>query len=70
MEKFLTIVIPTYNRENQLIRLLRSIERQKVEHLYYIVILNNHSDYDVETSIRNHFPDPFIDNIETIYQFI
>lgn len=64
MEKFLTIVIPTYNRENQLIRLLRSIERQNAVHLYYIVILNNHSDYDVEASVRNHFKGAFIDNIE------
>lgn len=64
MEKFLTIVIPTYNRENQLIRLLRSIERQNAVHFYYIVILNNHSDYDVEASVQNHFEGTFLDNIE------
>lgn len=63
-DKFLTIVIPTYNREKQLIRLLKSIERQNVIEKYYIVILNNHSNYDVETSIKNHFPNPFFENIE------
>ena len=64
VNKFLTIVIPTYNREKQLIRLLKSIERQNVIEKYYIVVLNNHSNYDVKTSIRNHFPDPFVENIE------
>ena len=62
--KFLTIVIPTYNRERQLLRLLRSIERQNAIDKYYIVILNNHSDYDLEASIRDTFSGDFLDNIE------
>lgn len=64
MNKYLTIVIPTYNRENQLIRLLRSIENQNAIDKYSIVILNNNSDYSVETSIGNHFSGSFLSNIE------
>ena len=64
LHKFLTIVIPTYNREKQLQRLLKSIERQNAIEKYYIVILNNHSNYDVEGSVKNTFPNDFINNIE------
>jgi glycosyltransferase involved in cell wall biosynthesis len=66
MNKLLTIAIPTYNRKNQLIRLLNSIEKQKAFDKYYIVILNNNSNYDVEKSIKEHFFGEFLDNI-TIY---
>lgn len=64
MNKFLTIVIPTYNREKQLIRLLRSIERQNAVDKYYIVILNNHSSYNVENSVSNSFSGSFLTNID------
>ena len=64
MNKFLTIVIPTYNREKQLIRLLKSIERQNAIDSYYIVILDNHSDYDVEASLKEQFSGYFFENIQ------
>ncbi len=64
MNKFLTIVIPTYNREKQLIRLLKSIERQDAVDKYYIVILNNHSAYNVENSVSNSFSGSFLKNID------
>ena len=64
MKKFLTIVIPTYNREKQLIRLLKSIERQNAIEKYYIVILNNHSNYNVELSVKSQFASSFYDNID------
>lgn len=64
LNKFLTIAIPTYNREKQLIRLLKSIERQDAVDKYYIVILNNHSNYDIKQSISNHFDGEFSNNIE------
>lgn len=64
VNKFLTIVIPTFNREKQLLRLLRSIERQEVVDKYYIVILNNHSDYNVDDSLKRSFSGDFLDNIE------
>jgi len=63
MHKFLTIVIPTYNRERQLIRLLQSIERQDAVDKYYVVILNNHSDYDVKEALSKAFSGDFLDNI-------
>lgn len=64
VNKILTMVIPTYNREKQLIRLLESIERQNAIDSYYIVILDNHSDYDVEASLKEHFYDSFYENID------
>lgn len=64
MDKFLTIVIPTYNRKNQLVRLLKSIERQNALKKYYVVILNNHSNYDIESTLNNCFSSEFIKNIE------
>ncbi len=64
VNKYLTIVIPTYNRERQLIRLLKSIERQDSIDSYYIVILDNHSDYDVETSLNKQFSGTFFKNID------
>jgi glycosyltransferase involved in cell wall biosynthesis len=45
----LSIVIPTYNRREELIRLLDSIFNENLENLYEIVIVNNCSDYDVES---------------------
>ena len=67
MHKFLTIVIPTYNRERQLIRLLDSIKRQNALDMYSVVILDNHSDYDVKASLSKAFAGDFRDNIE-IYE--
>lgn len=66
MNKFLTIVIPTYNREKRLIRLLKSIERQNAVDKYFIVILNNHSDYNVEELISKYFSGSFLNNVEII----
>lgn len=61
--KFLTVVVPTYNRKHQLIRLLKSLERQHAIERYYLVILDNHSDYDVKSSLSKEFSSDFIDNI-------
>ena len=49
----LSIVIPTYNRKDRLIRQLRSIYNQRESSLVDIVICDNHSDYDVEAAIRS-----------------
>ena len=64
MHKFLTIVIPTYNREKQLIRLLRSLERQDAVDRYTIVVLDNHSNYDVRGALSRFFSGEFLENIE------
>lgn len=44
----LSIVIPTYNRPDELKRLLKSIFRQNSSNIYEIVIVNNCSDYKIE----------------------
>lgn len=44
----LSIVIPTYNRPDELKRLLKSIFKEDLSNLYEIVIVNNCSDYSIE----------------------
>lgn len=59
MEKLLTIGIPTYNRKQKLVRLLKSIEAQKCTDLYNIIISDNCSDYSVEEVINKEFSGDF-----------
>ena len=53
MEKKLTVVITTYNRKNELITQLKSLEKQGHYEKYDIVVYNNNSDYDVESSLQD-----------------
>ena len=53
LDNKLTIGIPTYNRKDALIRLLKSIECQNYNLLYEIIICDNASPYDVETVIKD-----------------
>lgn len=46
MEKILTIMIPTYNRRNQLERALGMLEKQ-TNQFFKVLIVDNASDYDV-----------------------
>lgn len=55
MDKILTIAITTYNRRERLLNQLCSIYRQKKNDLVKIVIIDNHSDYDVKTAIIDKF---------------
>ena len=66
MEKILTIAIPTYNRRNQLIRLLKSIERQDCTDAYCILISDNCSNYSVTDALDEEFSGVFRDNIEVV----
>ena len=59
IEKKLTIVIPTYNRKTQLLRILESLCRQEQFDKYKILIMDNHSDYDVKQSIDENFDGEF-----------
>lgn len=43
----LSIIIPSYNRRDQLLRLLKSIYTQNLDNLHEIVIIDNSSDYDI-----------------------
>lgn len=66
MEKLLTIAIPTYNRKNQLIRLLKSIEVQNCTEYYSILISDNSSNYSVTEAIEEAFSGEFRELITVI----
>lgn len=62
----LSIGIPTYNRKDALIRLLKSIECQNYNLLYEIVICDNASPYDVETVIKESVSPAFFSKCRII----
>lgn len=68
MKKILTISIPTYNRQKQLLRLLHSIDIQDCIDLYKIQILDNNSSYSIEECINSCFSQSFINNIEILHR--
>lgn len=62
--KPLTIVMPTYNRRERLLNQLSSIYKYGDLDYYYMVIVDNCSNYDVMAEIRENFPKEFVNNIE------
>lgn len=69
MTKQLTIIIPTYNRRERLLRQLDSLASQGQTGQYHLMILDNCSDYSIEDAINSHvFPDDFRDNITIIHR--
>lgn len=62
MKKILTIAITTYNRKEELLRVLKAIETQNYE-LCEILISNNKSDYDVGEWIKENFSESFLEII-------
>lgn len=58
----LTIAIPTYNREKQLIQTLKNLEKQTNQD-FNIFISDNASDYNIEKSISDNFNDDFLRKI-------
>lgn len=60
----LSILIPTYNREERLLRLLKRLYSQGHWGEYNLIISDNHSDYDVMSCIRKEFEEDFYKNIE------
>ena len=66
MEKKLTVVITTYNREQPLIEQLQSLERQGLYDKYKIIVSNNCSNYNVEESLKTALSPEFMD-IVTVY---
>lgn len=52
-EILLTIVIPTYNREKRLLNTLKKLESQTNKN-FYLVIVDNSSDYDIEKMLKNN----------------
>lgn len=62
--KKLTIVMPTYNRKDRMLNQLSSIYKYGDLSYYYLVIVDNCSNYDVMEAIKDRFPKDFVDNIE------
>lgn len=61
--KLLTICIPTYNRKERLLKQLDSLYAQKEVNQANIQIIDNHSDYDVNAAIIDHFGSDKINNL-------
>lgn len=59
--KYLTILITTFNRRERLLRTLQQIEQQGHFEQYCILISDNCSDYDVRDMIDKEFRPPFRD---------
>lgn len=66
MENKLTIAIPTYNRESAVLRLLKQLSNVEYSKLYEIIICDNCSPYDIETSIKSSFDQSFISKLRII----
>lgn len=56
----LTVLIPTYNRKEGLIKLLRSLETQGHYDSYKILISDNHSNYDIHGSLKESLSSDFL----------
>jgi glycosyltransferase involved in cell wall biosynthesis len=65
-DKLLTVVIPTYNREERLINELRTIFSQPEYKNVEIVILDNHSDYDITNSLKRNFTEEELSSVELV----
>ena len=63
-DKLLTICIPTYNRKSKLLKQLDSLYTQAEVYQTYIQIIDNHSDYDVELAIIEHFGKEKLSNLK------
>lgn len=66
MENKLSIAIPTYNRKDDLIRLLKSIENTNFSLLKEIIISDNHSNYDVYDVISRNLSKDFVSKCRII----
>lgn len=63
-DKVLTICIPTYNRKERLLKQLDSLYSQPEVYQTNIQIIDNHSDYDVEEAVIEHFGKDKISNLK------
>ncbi|MFR3819663.1 MAG: glycosyltransferase family 2 protein [Fusobacterium varium] len=64
MEKvLLTIIIPTYNREKRLLNTLKKLESQTNKN-FYLIIVDNSSDYDIEKMLKNNIGEELRKKIE------
>ena len=58
-ESTISVVIPNYNREQDILELLRSVNEQEFSNFEVIVVDDNSSDGSVST-IRKHFPETHV----------
>ena len=58
--KCLSIAIPTYNRKDALLRLLKGIEALDCSPLYEIIISDNCSNYDIESALKENLSPDFL----------
>lgn len=66
ISKVLTIVIPTYNRKEKLLEQLKSIYCYASINDYYLVLVDNCSNYDVMSAVSENFPVEFVENIQYV----
>ncbi|GFI00804.1 glycosyltransferase [uncultured Phocaeicola sp.] len=66
ISKVLTIVIPTYNRKERLLEQLESICRYASIDDYYLVLVDNCSNYNVMLAVSENFPVEFVENIQYV----
>jgi len=66
MKNKLTIAIPTYNRKEDLCRLLKSILIAKNSFLSEIIISDNCSNYDIHKVLKDNFPTEFLSTCRII----
>lgn len=64
--KIFTFVIPTYNRKERLIQMLKSIEEQGLYDYYNVSIVDNCSSYSIEDSLKGSLSEDFL-KIVTVY---
>lgn len=64
--KHLSIVIPTYNRREKLLRQLHAIFNQPQAKDVEVIVLDNHSDYDCEQVVSLEFPEEQFPNLKVI----
>ncbi len=62
----LSIVIPTFNRSDKLLRQLRAIFSQPEALQVFVIVLDNHSDYNCKEIILAEFPNEKYPNISII----
>lgn len=62
----LTIAIPTYNRKERLIRVIKSLIGQPMFSKISFLILDNHSNYDVKHALLDEFGNDRLNNMQFI----
>lgn len=65
-KKGLTIIIPTYNREERLKQQLNSLFKQESINRIKIIIIDNNSNYDITHSLKKEYSTELLNNVEII----